>query len=92
MEGRLKRLDLHLHTIPTIADSHFEFSLDKLCQYVKTANLDAIAITNHNMFDPKQFGSISEKLAICVFPGIEVNLENGHVLILLRYDKIAHSV
>jgi hypothetical protein len=82
----LKKLDMHLHTIPTFSDSPFEFSMVKMREYVKAANLDAIAITNHNLFDLKQFEAILENLDICVFPGIEVNLESGHILIIANSD------
>jgi len=78
----LKKIDLHIHTVSTISDSSFNFNLDKLKKYVSEAGLDAIAVTNHDMFDSVQFGTIKEALDAVVFPGIEVNLECGHVLII----------
>lgn len=78
----MKKIDLHIHTIPTISDSHFVFSLDSLKKYVADANLDAIAVTNHNVFDGAQFIVIKDTFDVVVFPGIEINLENGHVLII----------
>lgn len=78
----MKKIDLHIHTIPTISDSHFEFSLDVLIGYTKTAALDAIAVTNHNIFDIDQFRKIRSALSAKVFPGIEVNLEGGHILLI----------
>lgn len=78
----MKKIDLHIHTVPTISDSQFVFSLDTFKRYVAEANLDAVAITNHDMFDGSQFRTIKEALGITVFPGIEVNLEKGHVLII----------
>ena len=72
-EGKnLKKVDLHIHTIATDKDTDFSFDLDKLQLYVEISKLDAIAITNHNMFDIEQFNSIKEKLNISVFPGVEV--------------------
>lgn len=51
----LKKIDLHIHTISTVSDSKkFLFSMEKLKEYVSTRNLDAIAITNHNIFDIDQ--------------------------------------
>lgn len=82
MERTLKKIDLHLHTIPTISDAHFTFSLAKLREYVNSADLDAIAITNHDMFDLVQFNEIVEELDCTVFPGIEINLDNGHILVI----------
>jgi len=78
----LKKIDLHIHTIPTISDSQFDFSIDAFKRYVAEANLDAVAVTNHDVFDRAQFREIKEALDITVFPGIEVNLEKGHVLII----------
>ena len=78
----MKKIDLHIHTVPTISDRNFNFNLDNLKKYVSEAGLDAIAITNHNMFDGIQFRAINEALNVVVFPGIEVNVDCGHVLII----------
>ena len=78
----MKKIDLHIHTVPTIRDSSFCFNLDNLKKYVSEAGLDAIAITNHDVFDGGQFRAIKEALAVVVFPAIEVCLEAGHVLII----------
>lgn len=78
----MKKIDLHIHTIPTASDSQFDFSIDAFKRYVAEANLDAVAVTNHDIFDGAQFREIKEALDITVFPGIEVNLEKGHVLII----------
>ena len=48
----MKKIDLHIHTIPTISDSQFEFSLDTFKKYAEEAHLDAVAITNHDVFRP----------------------------------------
>ena len=78
----MKKIDLHIHTIATISDSDFTFCMDALKRYVTEANLDAIGITNHDMFDAEQFRAINESLPIAVFPGIEINLDNGHILLI----------
>lgn len=78
----MKKLDLHIHTVPTISDADFSFDMSKLKEYVIDCKLDAIAITNHNVFDLTQFNTISALLSIPVFPGIEINLETGHMLLL----------
>lgn len=81
----MKKIDLHIHTISTISDVNFNFDLDILETYVKTRSIDAIAITNHNLFDIEQFKKISTRLSfITVFPGIEINIgENcGHMLVI----------
>ncbi|MGD0233607.1 MAG: hypothetical protein ABSC55_03610 [Syntrophorhabdales bacterium] len=78
----MKKIDLHIHTVPTIRDSQFIFSLEVFKNYVAEANLDAVAVTNHDVFDGAQFKVIKEALDVYVFPGLEVNLERGHILII----------
>jgi len=78
----LKKIDLHIHTVSTVWDDGFSFNLQKLEKYVSEAKLDAIAITNHNVFDGTQFRSIGETLGVVVFPGIEISLDCGHILII----------
>lgn len=64
----MKKIDLHIHTSPTASDSDFEFNLDEFQRYVGEANLDAIAITNHNCFDKEQYTQITDTLSAMVFP------------------------
>ena len=78
----MKKIDLHIHTVSTISDRSFSFNLENLKRYVSEAGLDGIAITNHDMFDGIQFRAIDETLEVVVFPGIEVNIDCGHVLII----------
>jgi len=78
----MKKIDLHIHTVSTISDYHFEFDLSKLKEYVEKLEIDCIAITNHNTFDFDQFNIIRDSLDIVVFPGIEIDLEGGHLLLI----------
>ena len=78
----MRKIDLHLHTISTISDRSFVFSLDKLKEYIESEKLDAIAITNHNLFDRCQYEAIVASISIPVFPGIEVDIEDGHLLVI----------
>lgn len=78
----MKKIDLHIHTVATISDAPFTFSLESFKIYIKEARLDAIAVTNHDVFDCDQFREIKHALNIPVFPGIEINLVNGHVLVI----------
>jgi hypothetical protein len=80
----LKKIDLHIHTVKTISDSGFAFSLDTFKKYVGDAKLDAVAVTNHDVFDAEQFQLIKDALPIVVFPGIEINVDAGHVLVIAR--------
>ena len=88
MEQTLKKIDLHMHTVPTISDSHFDFSLEKLKEYVDSAELDAIAVTNHDIFDLAQFNEIVKELDCVVFPGIEINLDKGHILVISENQNL----
>lgn len=88
MEQKLKKIDLHMHTVPTISDAHFDFSLEKLKEYVNSAELDAIAITNHDVFDLAQFRQIDKALDCVVFPGIEINLAKGHILLISENENL----
>lgn len=78
----MKKVDLHIHTLPSVSDHDFEFSENKLLEYIKSANLDCIAITNHNFFDIDQYNEIRKLVTIPVFPGIEIDLEKGHLLLI----------
>lgn len=82
----MKKIDLHIHTIRSISDSKkIDFSVDKLSEYIDEKKLNAIAITNHNIFDIDQFREITEKIEIPVFPGVEIDLEKGHLLLIGDY-------
>jgi len=78
----MKKLDFHIHTISSSSDSDFEFSADKLKEYIETSRLDCIAITNHNLFQKEQFENIIVEIAIPAFPGIEIDLEGGQILVI----------
>lgn len=84
----MKAIDLHIHTISTITDWDFTFSLDNLKKYIEKAKLDAIAITNHNKFNLEQFEEIRDAIDIHVFPGVEVDLENGHILVIAENSSL----
>lgn len=84
----MKKVDLHIHTVPSISDKQFFFSLNSLQDYVEKLELDCIAITNHNLFDKAQFEYISAQLQIKVFPGIEIDLEAGHILLISENEDL----
>lgn len=77
------KIDFHIHTITTNKEKAFEFDLGTLSSYVRERQVDAIAITNHNVFDATQFHRISQELSgVAVYPGIEIDLEEGHLLLI----------
>ncbi len=87
----MKKFDLHIHTVATASDVSFTFSMEVLKQYVNERNIDAIAITNHNMFDLEQYKEIVSELPdTIVFPGIEINLGDnaGHLIVIAKQDDV----
>lgn len=80
----MKKLDLHIHTVATISDRPFEFSIQRLTEYIKSNQINGIAITNHNTFDITQYNLIALALNdICTtLPGIEINIGDnaGHLI------------
>ena len=64
-------------------DPTFTYSLETLKRYVDGAALNAVAVTNHDVFDLEQFRTISAAIpTTLVFPGIEVSLDDCHVLVI----------
>lgn len=84
----MKKVDLHIHTISSMNDHCFEFSMDTLQSYVKSKELEVIAITNHNLFDRKQYEEICKNISISVFPGIEIDVEQGHLLLIASPEDL----
>lgn len=84
----MKKIDLHIHTVSTPSDKHFCFCMERLKWYISEGNLDAIAITNHNMFDLQQFQEIKSQLEIKVFPGIEIDIAGTHILVIAENNEL----
>lgn len=82
------KIDFHIHTIKSELDSSFSFSLDKITDYVEQKKLDAIAITNHNLFDKENYLLVANHLQIPVYPGIEISLEKGHILVISPLEDL----
>lgn len=87
----MKKIDLHIHTIVTSLDSKngFVFDIEILEKYIKDLKIDAIAITNHNVFSMTQYNDIVSKITSCtIFPGIEISLDTGHILVIAPVEKL----
>ena len=89
----MKKLDLHIHTVQTVSDHPFTFSMNKLREYVQELKIEGIAITNHNIFDFVQYKEIQKSLSdLCVvLPGIEINIGKngfGHLICITEQDDI----
>src|SRR5690625_3510313 len=81
----VKRIDFHIHTFSSKKVYEFGFSLEWLRNYVSKAKLDAIAITNHDLFDEENYLEIKrslKELNCKLYPGMELSLEAGHLNIV----------
>jgi ABC-type dipeptide/oligopeptide/nickel transport system ATPase component len=85
----MKKIDLHIHTKASpYSDSVYDFTLSKLQEYIEKLSIDCIAITNHNLFDLEQFNQISEQIESTVLPGIEIDIEKGHLLLISENTEL----
>ena len=73
-------IDLHTHTYPLSHDSLL--SPDDLIVAAKGSRLDGVCLTEHDFFwEHDKAAELSQRHDFLVIPGIEVNTENGHVLV-----------
>jgi predicted metal-dependent phosphoesterase TrpH len=73
-------IDLHTHTHPLSHDSLL--SPDELIEVAKTAGLDAVCLTEHDFFwDHAEVEALSKRHDFRIIPGIEVNTEDGHIVV-----------
>ena len=84
----MKKIDLHIHTFPSNYERNFDFSIDTLIKYIEINKLDIVAITNHNLFNKEQFEKIANSVNCTVLPGVEVDIESSHMLVIAAKDKI----
>jgi predicted metal-dependent phosphoesterase TrpH len=79
--GRSARLiDLHTHTQPLSHDSLL--TADDLIDAAKAAGLDGVCLTEHDFFwEPEKVAELRKRHDFLVLPGIEVNTEDGHIVV-----------
>jgi hypothetical protein len=65
------RVDLHVHTVDS-KDAHTRH--EWIPQIMSAKHLNALAITEHDVFEPKRYEGVT------VIPGIEVSSSDGHVI------------
>lgn len=84
-----RRCDLHVHT-STDADPAEVHTADELLDAAEHANLDVIAITDHDAVDRVDdvLEASSLRGNLSVVPGVEVSTDAGHVLV---YDPSGSS-
>jgi hypothetical protein len=73
-------IDLHTHTDPLSHDSLL--TADQLIELAKAAGLDGVCLTEHDFFwEPEKARELRHRHGFLVIPGIEVNTEDGHVIV-----------
>lgn len=73
-------IDLHTHTRPLSWDSFLH--PDELVELSRERGLDAICLTEHDFFwDLQAIQELSKRHNYPIFPGIEINTEDGHMLV-----------
>jgi predicted metal-dependent phosphoesterase TrpH len=86
-------IDLHCHTNPISWDSRL--TPDELIELSKEAGIDGVCLTEHDYFwDADECAALAKKHDFLVLPAIEVNTENGHMLVygLTHYRFGMHRI
>ncbi len=86
-------IDLHTHTFPLSDDSFIR--PDELIERAKATGLDGVCLTEHDfVWEPHKVRDLAQRHNFPVIPGIEVNTEDGHILVfgLDRYVYGMHRV
>jgi len=84
-------IDIHTHSKPYSDDS--ELSPAELMQQAKRSGLDGICLTEHEFFwKEEELARLSRELDFPAFPGVEINTEEGHLIVfgLKRYEFGMH--
>lgn len=88
------KIDLHCHTrkIKLGDSTGREVGKDLFLTKVKDANVELLAITNHNYFDYHQYLEFKSNDDVIIWPGIELdvvgNSSKGHCLIIVNPDDV----
>lgn len=86
-------VDLHNHTFPKSDDSTLD--VDTLLSLYKNTMIDAVCLTDHDTFwTPQEAEQLSDRYGFLVLPGVEINTDNGHVLVfgLTEYVFGMHKI
>jgi predicted metal-dependent phosphoesterase TrpH len=84
-------IDIHAHTIPHSDDS--DLKPEELILHAKRSGLDGICLTEHDSFwKEEDIASLSHTYDFTIFPGVEINTEDGHFLVfgLKQYEFGMH--
>lgn len=84
-------IDIHTHSRPYSDDS--DLSPTALIQHAKRSGLDGICLTEHDYFwRDEDIARLNQEHNFPVFPGVEINTEEGHLLVfgLKKYEFGMH--
>lgn len=74
-------IDLHTHTYPLSWDS--QLNPDELVERSREAGLDGIVLSEHDWaWQPEDVAALAKRHNFLVLHGIEVNTDDGHILVL----------
>jgi predicted metal-dependent phosphoesterase TrpH len=91
LDGNHMLIDLHAHTRPYSDDS--DLNPQELIQQAKRSGLDGICLTEHDFFwKEEDIAQLSHEYDFPIFPGVEINTEDGHLLVfgLKKYEFGMH--
>ncbi len=93
-------IDLHTHTRPLSWDSYLD--PNDLIERSRAAGLEGICLSEHDYFwEPDKVAELAKKHSYLVLPAIEINTEDGHMLVfglhkyvfgMHRADQLARHV
>ncbi len=86
-------IDLHTHTHPLSWDS--SLAPDDVIDIAKQRGIEGIVFTEHDsVFHPDDARALARRHNFVVFAGIEMNVEEGHVLVygLHQYEVAMHRI
>lgn len=82
------KADLHIHTIDDREDNLVKHNVKEVINEAQRKNFDVLAITNHNQVDfNKEIFSYAEKKGILLLPGVELSVQNKHVILINPEDN-----
>jgi DNA repair ATPase RecN len=84
---KYQKLDLHTHTPASKCYLHKDQTADQIIESALAQGLKAIAITDHNTAEwIDKMKEAAESTELVIFPGVELSLEQGHIVALFDPD------
>jgi PHP family Zn ribbon phosphoesterase len=82
-----RKIDLHIHTPESTCYSDKSVTPEQIVAASLAANLDMIAITDHNTFQSiESIRKAAEGQKLRILPGVELSLKSGHFLAIFDVD------